>query len=102
MPELVEVEAYRALAEGTIGRTITRVLTPDAWFLKRGANAAMLSQALTGGCVRAASRIGKLLLLRVGERGDEGTDLGLRFGMTGRLLLDGARRRRFAAVLERP
>ena len=91
MPELVEVEAYRALAEGAIGRTVARVLTPDGWFLKRGADAAVLSQALTGARVLAASRVGKLLLLRVDERADAGggSDLGLRFGMTGRLLLDG-------------
>ena len=91
MPELVEVEAYRALADGAVGRTVARVLTPDSWFLKRGADAAMLSQALTGCRVGAVSRIGKLLLLQVDDRSDSGggTDLGLRFGMTGRLLVDG-------------
>ena len=39
MPELVEVESYRQLAEKVVGRTVARVDAPDAWFLKRGVDA---------------------------------------------------------------
>lgn len=84
MPEILEVEAYRRLAASQIGRTIVGVDAPDAWFLKRGTTAAELAAVLPGRTVDAARRIGKLLLLDTGDR-----TLGLRFGMTGRLLVDG-------------
>lgn len=85
MPELLEVEAYRRLAEQTIGRTITTVDAPDDWFLKGGLTATGLRDAVVGATIRAARRRGKLLLV------DLETDrptLGLRFGMTGRLMVD--------------
>ena len=81
MPELPEVEAYRRLAERALGRRIVTVDAPDAWYLKAGASPA----ALVGRRFTAARRIGKLLLLDT----DGGPTLGLRFGMTGRLLVDG-------------
>lgn len=84
MPELVEVEAYRRLAERSVGRTVDAVDAPDTWFLKRGTTPESLEHALLDAPVVGARRIGKLLLLDVGDR-----VLGLRFGMTGRLLLDG-------------
>jgi formamidopyrimidine-DNA glycosylase len=84
MPELAEVEAYRLLAESVVGRRITGIHAPDAWYLKRGADAGLLADALTGRRLRAARRIGKLLLLDT-----DGPTLGLRFGMTGRLVVDG-------------
>lgn len=59
---------------------------PDAWYLKQGLSATALSAALTGRRFTAARRIGKLLLLDTSD----GPTLGLRFGMTGRLLVDGA------------
>lgn len=85
MPELIEVEAYRRAAEVTVGRTIRRVVAPDGWYLKRGTTAAELQAALVGTTVRAARRTGKVLLLDT-----DGPTLGLRFGMTGRLVVDGA------------
>ncbi|MBI2170203.1 MAG: formamidopyrimidine-DNA glycosylase [Actinobacteria bacterium] len=86
MPELLEVEAYRSLAEATaLRRTIARVEAPDAWYLKGGLDARSLADALTGGQFRAARRHGKLLVLDTGRR----PTVGLRFGMTGRLLVDG-------------
>jgi formamidopyrimidine-DNA glycosylase len=84
MPELPEVEAYRVLAERVVGRTITGVQAPDAWYLKGGISAADLTSALTGRAIRGARRRGKLLLLDT-----DGPTLGLRFGMTGRLVVDG-------------
>lgn len=86
MPELPEVEAYRRLAEGALGRPIASVGAPDAWFLKGGADAAAVAGALTGRSFTAARRRGKLLLL---DTSGGGPVLGLRFGMTGRLVVDG-------------
>lgn len=84
MPEGVEVEYYRRLAERAVGREIAHVDAPDDWFLKGGATAEELRVALEGETVLAARRRGKLLLLDVSS----GHLLGLRFGMTGRLLVD--------------
>ena len=85
MPELVEVEAYRALAERGIGRTVEKVHAPDAWYLKGGLTAPALRSAMRGRELVAVRRIGKLLLLDTAG----GPTVGLRFGMTGRLHLDG-------------
>jgi len=85
MPELVEVERYRESAEAALGRTITAVVSPDPWFLKTGTTAAALQAVLVGNRFGAARRIGKLLLLDV----DGGPVVGLRFGMTGSLRVDG-------------
>lgn len=86
MPELPEVEAYRRLAEQALRRRITAVAAPDPWYLKRGLDAATLSEVLVGSELVAARRIGKLLLL---DTAAPGPTLGLRFGMTGRLIVDG-------------
>ncbi len=85
MPELLEVETYRRLAERTVGRRIAVVEAPDSWFLK-GVTASEVVDALTGATVAGTGRRGKLLTVTVGE---ERPVLGLRFGMTGRLVLDG-------------
>ena len=87
MPEMLEVETYRRAAAGTLGRPIQAVHAPDAWFLKRGTTAAALADALVGRRFTADRRRGKLLLLDTSE---DGPTLGLRFGMTGVLVLDGA------------
>ena len=84
MPEGIEVELYRRAADRVVGRTIERVDAPDAWFLKRGTTAGALTTALEGRTVERTRRIGKLLLLDT-----DGPVLGLRFGMTGRLIVDG-------------
>jgi formamidopyrimidine-DNA glycosylase len=90
MPELPEVEAYRRLAERALHRRIHGVDAPDDWYLKRGLDAAIVEAALIGRQFTAARRIGKLLLMDVaGDKTDDGPTLGLRFGMTGRLLVDG-------------
>lgn len=86
MPELVEVEIYRRQAAAVTGRRIAAVQCPDAWFLRRGTTADALAAALPGRRVDDVERRGKLLLLRL----DDGGLLGIRFGMTGRLLVDGA------------
>ena len=87
MPELPEVEAYRRLAEErALGREVAEVGAPDGWYLKGGADAAAVTAALVGRRFTAARRIGKLLLLDTD--GGAGPVVGLRFGMTGRLLVD--------------
>jgi formamidopyrimidine-DNA glycosylase len=85
VPELLEVETYRELADRTVGRRIATVEAPDTWFLK-GVTASQVVDALTGATVHATGRRGKLLTIEVGEGRPV---LGLRFGMTGRLVLDG-------------
>ncbi|MBA3654661.1 MAG: formamidopyrimidine-DNA glycosylase [Actinobacteria bacterium] len=86
MPELPEVEFYRKLSERVLDRPIKGVDAPDAWYLKRGATARSLRAGLRGRAFVAARRIGKLLLLD----GSDGTPtLGLHFGMSGRLIVDG-------------
>ena len=113
MPELIEIEYYRRLAEKALGRTIASVDAPDAWFLKRGTTATMLESALVGQQVVAARRRGKLLLLDMspvaaavadGEAPAVGPTLGLRFGMTGRLIVDdsvGVERLEYAQLARR-
>lgn len=85
MPELLEVEVYRRLADEVVGRTVEAVEAPDGWFLKGGATPAQVIGAVEGATVRGTDRIGKLLLV---DLGDDRPELGLRFGMTGRLVLD--------------
>jgi formamidopyrimidine-DNA glycosylase len=86
MPELAEVEAYRRLAERVVGRRVAEVVAPDGWYLKRGLTGAAAEAALTGRAIAGTRRIGKLLLL---ETDEDGPVLGLRFGMSGRLIVDG-------------
>jgi formamidopyrimidine-DNA glycosylase len=82
---MIEIEQYRRLAERTAGRGIRSVHAPDAWYLKAGTTAAALRRTLRGAAVTGARRIGKLLLLDT-----DAATVGLRFGMTGRLLVDGS------------
>lgn len=103
MPEILEVEAYRRAAEAVIGRRIATVTLPDPWYVK-GSPPAAVVEALVGRCIGGVRRHGKLLLLETSEppdpsrsagegrsaqEGDPGPTLGLRFGMTGRLTVDG-------------
>jgi formamidopyrimidine-DNA glycosylase len=93
VPELPEVEGYRALAEQAIGRRITGVDAPDAWYLKRGLDADAVEGVLIGRRLLAARRRGKLMLLDwsgPGRRaGDPELVLGVHFGMSGRLIVNG-------------
>ena len=83
MPELIEVETYRRQAEAVVGRTIADAPVLDPLGL-RGADPDVVRTELAGRRIEAADRIGKLLLLVT-----DGPVIGLRFGMTGRLLVDG-------------
>lgn len=86
MPEILEIECYRRHAEAAVGRTVATVEADDAWYLKEGLDGEVVRSALVGRTLTAARRRGKLLLLDTDD--GEGPVLGLRFGMTGRLVLD--------------
>ncbi|MFT5203447.1 MAG: formamidopyrimidine-DNA glycosylase [Candidatus Aldehydirespiratoraceae bacterium] len=84
MPELLEIETYRRAAEPVVGRKIASVHAPDEWYAKGQTTTDELLAVLPGLKITGTRRIGKLLLLDT-----TGPVLGLRFGMTGRLLVDG-------------
>ena len=83
MPEVLEVESYRRLAQRCVGATITRGWA-DGYAAKKLTSPSAWARAVRGLTVTATSRRGKLLLLET-----SGVTLGIRFGMTGVLLLDG-------------
>ena len=85
MPELIEIESYRQAAELVVGRTVRTVVAPDAWFLKGGATPPVVVAAVERRTVVGTGRRGKLMWLDL----DDGVRLGLRFGMTGRIVVDG-------------
>jgi formamidopyrimidine-DNA glycosylase len=84
VPEILEVELYRGLAEKALGRRITRAQMVDARYGRGGTTPRRLSSALVGRTFTEARRRGKLLLLDT----DDGPTLGVRFGMTGGLVVD--------------
>ena len=83
MPEGLEAELYRRAASRVVGRRISSIVVDD-----RQPMAAELRDVLPGRAVVTARRIGKLVLLGL-EDGGVGGSLGLHFGMTGRLIVDG-------------
>jgi len=88
VPELPEVEAYRRLAEGALDRRVERAVIGDPRFVRGPTSPRHLRAALAGSWFGRARRHGKLLVLDM-EGPGAGRSLGVRFGMTGRLLLDG-------------
>jgi formamidopyrimidine-DNA glycosylase len=84
VPELLEVETYRSAAARLTGRTVVGVDLPDGRWV-RGVEPDVLRASVTGRSVVGVRRHGKLLIVDL----DEGVSLGLHFGMTGRLLVDG-------------
>ncbi len=116
VPEILEVETYRRQAEKLLGRRVADVIADDDLYLKGATTPETLSRALVGRQVAAVRRRGKLLLLdfedppttsgvaiRASESEGEdsspvdvrsqtnspGVTLGIHFGMTGRLVVDG-------------
>jgi len=85
VPEILEVERYRAVAEQALDRPIAQAWMVDARYGRGGTTPAGLRAALVGRTFEAARRRGKLLLLDV----KDGPTLGVRFGMTGGLVVDG-------------
>jgi formamidopyrimidine-DNA glycosylase len=86
VPEILEVELYRRLAEKGLGRPISGVWMVDGRYGRGGTTPRRLASALVGHSFTAARRRGKLMLLDT----DDGPTLGVRFGMTGGLVVDGA------------
>lgn len=84
MPEGLEAEIYRRHAERALGRTITDVVVDPAQPMARE-----LVATLPGLRFVDARRHGKLLLLDTASGRVAGPTLGLHFGMTGRLVVDG-------------
>ena len=78
VPEGLEVEIYRRAATPLIGRRVRRALADE-----RVAGRAVVD-ALMGVEVLGVERIGKLLLLDT-----DGPTVGIHFGMTGRIIVDG-------------
>jgi formamidopyrimidine-DNA glycosylase len=83
VPEILEVESYRQLADRVVGATITRGWA-DALLAKKLTSTSAWARAVKGLTVTGTDRRGKLLLVET-----TGPRLGIRFGMTGVLLLDG-------------
>lgn len=84
MPEGLEAEIYRRHAERALRREIVRV---DVDLTQPMAHE--LVQVLPGLRFAAARRHGKLVLLDTAGPDGSGPTLGLHFGMTGRLVVDG-------------
>ena len=84
MPELIEVELYRQALDATVGRRISAVLTPDPTYARNNLSGDEVRAALVGTTIESTTRIGKLAVAAL----DSGHQLGLRFGMTGRLVVD--------------
>lgn len=82
MPEILEVESYRQLADRVVGATVKRGFS-DRYAAKKLSSPGMWSRAVAGLTITGTSRRGKLMLIET-----NGPLLGMRFGMTGVLLLD--------------
>lgn len=78
MPEGLEAEIWRTAISEVIGRRIV-----DAWVDERVAPVGFVS-AITGTRMTAVHRIGKVVVIDT-----TGPSIGLHFGMTGRIVVDG-------------
>jgi formamidopyrimidine-DNA glycosylase len=74
---------YRRAALPCVGLVVASVAAPDDWYLKGGTTAASLS-VLVGERITDFTRTGKLLRAHMSD----GSVLGLRFGMTGRPVIN--------------
>ena len=84
MPELIEVETYLKAAGRAIGRTVATVSIPNRRYLAGDTRLSDLRSAICGHQLQNIRRIGKLLIFHIGP-----ASIGMRFGMTGRLVVDG-------------
>ena len=82
MPEVLEIETYRALAHRLVGASVARGWA-DGYVAKKLTSPGAWNRAVRGLRITGTSRRGKLLVLET-----SGVALGVRFGMTGVLLLD--------------
>lgn len=84
MPEGLEAELYRRAGESALGRRIERVDIDERQLMSRE-----IRTTLVGATFTATRRIGKVVILDLDQPAPADA-LGLHFGMTGRLVLDGA------------
>ncbi|MEC7916848.1 MAG: DNA-formamidopyrimidine glycosylase family protein [Actinomycetota bacterium] len=84
MPELIEVETYLKAAGRALGRTVATVSIPNSGYLAGDTHPSDLRSAICGHQLQDIRRIGKLLIFQIGS-----ASIGMRFGMTGRLVVDG-------------
>lgn len=76
MPEGLEAEIWRSALEAVVGRVVT-----DAWVDERVAPPGFVDEVV-GARIGGVRRIGKVVVL-------DGPEIGLHFGMTGRIVVDG-------------
>jgi formamidopyrimidine-DNA glycosylase len=82
VPEVLEVESYRRLADGLVGATITKGWS-DGYAAKKLLSPSQWARTVKGLSITATGRRGKLMLIET-----DAVTLGMRFGMTGVLLVD--------------
>ena len=96
VPELLEVEIYRRQGEVLVGQRIARLVVQDPAYWRSDLPPAIFE----GAVVERVRRIGKLMVIDT-----DVARLGVRFGMTGRLLVDGVAsidRLEYASATDRP
>ena len=101
MPELIEVEMYRRDLDALVGLPVESVELQDERAIRPKGTPEDIMEVLLGMTLSRTLRHGKLLIAvfvdpplnrpfrRHGETEGCGVSLGVRFGMTGRLLIDG-------------
>lgn len=95
MPELIEVELYRRALDTSIGAQLRSVIVHDPDYIRPRPNSPAVFRQIEGLLLHRTRRKGKLLLLDFAPSSGDPNQLagpitvGLRFGMTGMLLVDG-------------
>ena len=84
MPEAIEVEIYKKIAERASGQKVAGVVILDDNYLRGEGTEKYLKNEIIDKQVQQVRRHGKLLLLDF-----DSSTLGIRFGMTGRLVANG-------------
>lgn len=88
MPEGVEIELYRRAMLPCVGRVVATVITSDQWYLKGATTQESLTATCVGAQIRELTRTGKLLRVHMTSNSGRSFVLGLRFGMTGRPVIN--------------
>ena len=83
VPEILEVESYRQLCDHVVGATVASGWS-DAYAAKKLSSPSQWARTVRGLTITGTGRRGKLMLIET-----SGVPLGMRFGMTGVLLIDG-------------
>ena len=79
---MLEVESYRLLCDRLVGATVTRGWA-DSYAAKKLSSTGQWARSVKGLTITGTGRRGKLMLIET-----DGVPLGMRFGMTGVLLVD--------------